>query len=956
MRGRRLTHTFRFVQCEKCGKISAGGIRTIRRLYFKEEESVVRLFRVLRRMKLIHFGIDISDRNVEVVALERKHGGTTLSLRGSTEIPVGTMDRGTIFHEDTFTTVLKALIGRVFGGERGKLLAGVSLPESRVSTSVFRLPLDLQGENLDRAAYAAALDRFSVDLRDMATDYAVVATDKTSQHVLFSAIDESVVKGYAKALTRAGITPMFFELESAALGRALVPADTEEPVLIADLGARLSTLAVHDEDGVRMTSSIPIGGNDLTSAVENKLHISYVEAERLKEDFGFDPDADDGRVMRILQNPVSEIVEEIRKMMDYYTRTSGKEIRTILLAGGTSLTPDISEYIASNFPGVAVELGDPFTKTSVSKGLDTADFRKKSILFGTATGLALRVLNPRVAGQLNLLPGARRSQKGISVAVDKARNLTSSLLSMVTRAKKSTPKKKPAKKKDAKKKAASKKKDESKKSVKEEKEVLDAVEDMPTPETLMESEGPVEAVKPEVAPDEVPAAEEREVGVPELDAIASETKIKSTIGDDSVLAQISPALRRMADDDYEQSDRPDLGGESEDSDVQPPTNDELYREQLEGVAPARVADEDDIYRGHTTLEEQKEDAEEKSVPVRKGGGSKMLTVGLVVLAVILFTAAAGGVYMFVGKGNTTLLPGPIAALFGGGDDGTLAPADIGTETASSSVGLTFVASTTEQETAGGRPFVLTRVLETDVEITSDFEATGIGGSTEGKAKGMITVINETGRQYTFVATTRFLSEDGVLFRLNRQSVIAADGETDIQVTADEGGAAGDVGPTDYWTIPGLSASLQKVVWGRSTAGMTGGSGTTTIVSVDDLADAKAESEDRLWEEAESNFQVMRIAGEELHDDLYIWEELSLDVPEEGAELSSFKMGMALRFRAMAIPSEAVAPLMVERLSEVLPEGASAVDYELGTVSYTIEAYDIATETAVIRAEAPVIKL
>ena len=86
------------------------------------------------------------------------------------------------------------------------------------------------------------------------------------------------------------------------------------------------------------------------------------------------------------------------------------------------------------------------------------------------------------------------------------------------------------------------------------------------------------------------------------------------------------------------------------------------------------------------------------------------------------------------------------------------------------------------------------------------------------------------------------------------------------------------------------------------------------------------------------------------------EELSLDAPEEGAELSSFEMGMGLRFRVMVISSEAVTPLLTERLSGALPEGESAVDYELGAVSYTIEAYDIATETAVIRAEASVIKL
>lgn len=933
-------------------------------------------------MKPSYFGIDISDHNVEVVALERKHGGTTLGLRGSTEIPAGTMDHGTIFREDTFVTVLKALVSRVFGSEKGKLVAGVSLPESRVYSSVFRLPLDLQGEDLDRATYGAALDRFPVDLRDMVTDRTVVATDEDTQHVLFAAIEENIIEGYAKALARAGITPLFFELESAALGRALIPTDATEPALVADLGTKTSTLAVHDEGGVRMSSSVPIGGNNLTSAIENKLNISYAEAERLKQEFGFDPDANDGRVMLILQNPVADIVEEIRKTIEYYKKTSGKDIRKVFLAGGTALTPEISDYVASNFPGVAVEIGDPFTKVGVSKELEESDFRKKSILFGTATGLALRVLNPRATGQLNLLPGARRSQKGISAAMNKARDLTSSLLSMVTRSKKSTPKKKPAKKKAAPKKAALKKKPAEKEKPVIEEVAIPVEAEMPEaamieePEVGVETPEAVESQETEKASDEKAhlrkelAAKLMTEGMPEAKAksMAEATEeerlaelmetrgvFDSTLGDDSVLAQISPALSSLVDDDYEHSDMPDLGDELEESGVQPPSNAELYREQLEGIAPASAADEGDIYRDHGTPKEHAEDVEEVPVSAQKKKGSKMLIVGLVVLAVILFAAAAGGVYMFVGKGNTTLLPGPIAALFGGGDEETLVPADTGVETASSSVGLTFVASTTEQETAGGRPFVLARILETDVEITSDFEATGIGESTEGKAKGVITVVNETSRQYTFVATTRFISEDGVLFRLNKQSVIAADGGTDVQVTADVAGGTGDVNSTD-WIIPGLSASLQAVVWGRSSAGMTGGSGTTTMVSVDDLADAKAELEDLLWEEAESNFRSMLAAGEDLHDDLYVWEEISLDAPEEGAELSSFEMGMGLQFQAMIISSEAVVPLMDERLGEALPEGEAAVDYELGAVSYTIEAYDIASETAVIRAEAPVIKL
>jgi len=116
--------------------------------------------------------------------------------------------------------------------------------------------------------------------------------------------------------------------------------------------------------------------------------------------------------------------------------------------------------------------------------------------------------------------------------------------------------------------------------------------------------------------------------------------------------------------------------------------------------------------------------------------------------------------------------------------------------------------------------VVATTLNGEKIIPLSFEGEGTEG-TPSPAVGMVTIFNQTNRDQTLVATTRLLSPDNVLFRIKKTLVIPANGSAESDVYADKPGVEGEIAPTKF-TIPGLSAELQKVIFAESKEKMVGG--------------------------------------------------------------------------------------------------------------------------------------
>ncbi|MCJ7804172.1 hypothetical protein MUP35_00325, partial [Patescibacteria group bacterium] len=141
------------------------------------------------------------------------------------------------------------------------------------------------------------------------------------------------------------------------------------------------------------------------------------------------------------------------------------------------------------------------------------------------------------------------------------------------------------------------------------------------------------------------------------------------------------------------------------------------------------------------------------------------------------------------------------------------------------------------------------VISIDKEMSKDFPTSGTKDVGE-KAKGTITLTNETGTDQPLVATTRFVSANNLVFRSAAAVTVPKayldaggnkiNGSTAASVVADATGEAYNIGPSNF-SIPGLSAAVQSKIYGRNGAAMSGGSSRKIkIVSETDAQNAQLE--------------------------------------------------------------------------------------------------------------------
>ena len=187
-----------------------------------------------------------------------------------------------------------------------------------------------------------------------------------------------------------------------------------------------------------------------------------------------------------------------------------------------------------------------------------------------------------------------------------------------------------------------------------------------------------------------------------------------------------------------------------------------------------------------------------------------------------------------------------------------------------------------------KKIIRARVFEEEKELTQLFPSSGKKFKEE-KAHGIIRVYNEnSGKPQTLVGNTRFISEDGKLYRLHTTAVIPV-GFLDVQVLAAEAGPEFNIGPSNF-SLPGLVGSaLYTKIYGKSLEAMSGGSKKeVAVVTQEDIAAAKDQLVETLKIQATKSL-LLKIPSQfhvlEHSLDSTVLEDNSLVKP--GAELDQF---------------------------------------------------------------------
>ena len=358
------------------------------------------------------FGLDISDYSIEMVYFEGSKEKPKLFALGREILTPGIIKDGRILDKENLIKILNNLIfNSQFGQIKTRKLL-FSLPESKSFIHDFELPKGLKQNEIPDFIKSQIVQTFPFPLNELYFDSKI-----KGNRVLLVAGQREIINQYLEAFKICKLQPVALENESFSWSRALIKPrseisllwgkEKEGIVLIIDIGTETTNLVLFDGGEPILSFSIEIAGSHFTKVISKKLNIPPQKAEEIKKRVGLNPKLKEGKIFFILQKEILEIVEEIRKIDNYFQQKSGKKIEKIILIGGSSLLPFLPEYLSENLEK-EVSIGNPFSKidTSILKEKESLKdtFEIDSVFYSTAMGLALRGLekNPRGTG-INLI-------------------------------------------------------------------------------------------------------------------------------------------------------------------------------------------------------------------------------------------------------------------------------------------------------------------------------------------------------------------------------------------------------------------------------------------------------------------------------------------------------------------------------------------------------------------------
>jgi type IV pilus assembly protein PilM len=208
-------------------------------------------------------------------------------------------------------------------------------------------------------------------------------------NVLVVATQNDAVAKYRSIVSQCSLEASFFEIEIFSSVRANFEHELS-PVLLVDFGAARTKLSIVEFGLVKVYHTIDRGGADITNAISKSLSIPFLDAEKMKKEFGLFGNPLEKSLADIIKVHIDYIFSETNNVVLGYEKKYDKAISKVIFSGGGSLLKGLKESAVANFQS-EIEVGHPFSKVSAPAFLDKV-LEGMGPEFAVAIGLALRKL------------------------------------------------------------------------------------------------------------------------------------------------------------------------------------------------------------------------------------------------------------------------------------------------------------------------------------------------------------------------------------------------------------------------------------------------------------------------------------------------------------------------------------------------------------------------------------
>jgi type IV pilus assembly protein PilM len=339
-------------------------------------------------------GLDIGTTAVRAAEVSVRRGQVVLERIGQAGLPGGAVVDGEVKDPAAVAIAIKDLWRRTRISSR-RVIIGVA--NQRVVVRLVDVPWMQPGELRSSLAFQAG-DYLPIPVDQTELDYAVIGEHEAAGgqrllRVLLVAAQE-MLAGHLEAVREAGLRPEGIDLNPIALLRSLAPvAGFEEGAeALVDVGARVTSMVVHDNGVLRFVRILLMGGEDVTATLERVLELDRDAAERTKLTASaggeVDPEAGD-----LVAQRLEVFVEEVRGSLDFYrSQQDATPLGRVVVSGGGSLLGPLVERLQA-VTGVPVERGRTLAGIRVGRlGLDAEALAELEPTIAVPVGLAMRAV------------------------------------------------------------------------------------------------------------------------------------------------------------------------------------------------------------------------------------------------------------------------------------------------------------------------------------------------------------------------------------------------------------------------------------------------------------------------------------------------------------------------------------------------------------------------------------
>ena len=345
----------------------------------------------LKKRKNKALGIDIGSSGVKVLEMSLTKRKYRADKYGFEPLPRNAVvEHGISDLDATSQAVRLAVVNS--GSPRRNAIVAVS--QNHVVSRTIRLPIDLNGKEMEEQVMIEASQQIPHPLDEVNLDYRIIhrKSDSFDQEVMITACRKEIVEDYVAVMELAGLRAVVVDVGLFAVERSygfiadsLGESLEGKAIALMDFGDASTRLDLF-LDGVAIYGRDQnFGGRILTENIRSRYGIDYLEAEILKRNGDLPKNYERDLLLPFREAMAREAVRGIEFCLS--ARHGLDRVDALIICGGCVQIPKVQSQIES-YVGIPTILANPFSNGSGIHASSTVS--KNAPLLMKSIGLAVR--------------------------------------------------------------------------------------------------------------------------------------------------------------------------------------------------------------------------------------------------------------------------------------------------------------------------------------------------------------------------------------------------------------------------------------------------------------------------------------------------------------------------------------------------------------------------------------